>query len=141
MSAQLQWELIKNSSCFIVKDKKTGTSFSKEPNNLHGKNCYKYNGLVHSRVIGITPGEGRKGVVLSYKKRKCQNKPSQMYARMELKSKDPRKIYKTIRKTLGNMHYRRDLIEFAVRRSSVILRKQIQPVRRSKKSRKGKTNK
>ena len=29
MSSALQWELIKRTSCFIVKDKQTGASFSK----------------------------------------------------------------------------------------------------------------
>lgn len=29
MSSQLQWELIKKSSSFIVKDKKTGAAFSR----------------------------------------------------------------------------------------------------------------
>ena len=37
-------------------------------------------------------------------------KPSEMYARVVLNSKNPRKVYRTIRKVLGTQNYRRDLI-------------------------------
>lgn len=69
-SPDLQWQLIKNSSCFLVRRKyaKANTfttvrsspcstsgklpSFSlmQEPNNLTGKNSWKYNGLVNLKV-------------------------------------------------------------------------------------------
>ena len=60
------------------------------------------------------PGKGNKGVVLVYKKRKQYNKPAKMYVRVNLTKKDPRKVYKSIRKTLGNMKYRNDLIDVSI---------------------------
>ena len=60
--------------------------------------------------VGVYPGEENKGVVLQYKKKGMSRKPSEMYARVVLNSKNPRKVYRTIRKILGTQNYRRDLI-------------------------------
>lgn len=61
--------------------------------------------------MGVYPGKGNKGVVLVYKKKRMENKPSKSLARINITKKDPRKVYRSIRKTLGNMKYRRDLID------------------------------
>ena len=93
------------------------------------KNSYKFNGLVHKKVsstrskraggrlsypfvqsVGVYAGEENKGVVLQYKKKGTSRKPAEMYARVTLNSKNPRKVYRTIRKLLGTQNYRRDLI-------------------------------
>ena len=60
--------------------------------------------------MGVYPGEENKGVVLQYKKKGMSRKPSEMYARVVMNSKNPRKVYRTIRKVLGTQNYRRDLI-------------------------------
>ncbi|XP_003390729.1 PREDICTED: 60S ribosomal protein L28-like [Amphimedon queenslandica] len=140
MSSQLQWELIKKSSSFIVKDKKNKAAFSREPNNLRHWHCYKYNGLVNNQAVGVYPGQGNKGVVLVYKKKKNYT-PAKSLARVNLPNKDPRKVYRSIRKTLGNMKYRRDLIDPAVRRASIILKRQQKPKTRFLKMIKEKTEK
>lgn len=37
----------------------------KEPNNLKGKNSYRFNGLVHDKTVGVTAAADKKGVVLT----------------------------------------------------------------------------
>ena len=134
MSSQLQWELIKTSSCYRLKDKKTGTSFSREPYNITGRNSYKFNGLVHKKCLGVYPSRDHKGVMVVYKKgKKFERRPGKMFANIKLPNRDPRKVYKSIRKGLDGMNYRKDLMEFAVRRASMLLRRQQQPSRRLKK--------
>ncbi len=83
-SSHLQWLLIRNNSSFIVKGAHNQTfstvSFicvivnfhlnwntklkKKEPNNLKGKNSYRFNGLVHQKTVGVTAASDKKGVVL-----------------------------------------------------------------------------
>jgi large subunit ribosomal protein L28e len=130
MSSELQWELVKNSSSFVVRDKKQRIAFSREPNNLRNWHCYKYNGLVHKKAVGIYPGKKNKGVVLVYKKTKIDSQPAKQNARVNLNKTDPRRVYKSIRKTLGNMGYRKDLIDPAVRKASLILKRQLKPRKR-----------
>ena len=85
----MQWLLIRNNSSFIVKGahNHTFTTVSfllaiyylinfqlisssfltklKEPNNLKGKNSFRFNGLVHNKTVGVSATSDKKGVVLS----------------------------------------------------------------------------
>ena len=48
---QLIWEIVKNNSCFLVKEFGNGTAsvqFSKESNNLYNVNSYKHSGICRS---------------------------------------------------------------------------------------------
>lgn len=62
------------------------------------------------QTVGVYAGKGNKGVVLVTKKKKGF-KPAKSLARVNLPNKDPRKVYRSIRKTLGGRCYRRDLID------------------------------
>lgn len=44
MSAELQWMLIRDANCFLVR--RNGIAFSREPTNVAKKHSYKYCGLV-----------------------------------------------------------------------------------------------
>ncbi|XP_041369308.1 60S ribosomal protein L28-like [Gigantopelta aegis] len=121
MSSHLQWMIIRNNSCFLLK--RNGISLSKEPNNLKNRNSFRYNGLVHKKTIGIEPAKDGKGVVLITKKSKIYNKPSKTYNKVEMK-RDPRRTFATIRNTLRSKRYRKDLKMAAVRRASALLRSQ-----------------
>merc|ERR1740137_504738 len=76
--------VIRNKSCFLVKG--SGQTFTTEPNNLKGRNSYRYNGLVRQRTIGIEPASDGKGVVLVTKKKSGYRKPVKRDNRVELKS-------------------------------------------------------
>ena len=52
--------------------------------------------------------------MLAYKKSKSQRKPATMFARVDLRKRDPRRVYRTIRRALGGMRYRSDLREVSV---------------------------
>ena len=103
--------------------KGTGQTFSKEPNNLKGKNAYRYNGLIHKKSVGVVPASDGKGIVLVTTKSKNQRKPAKFTNRMELK-KGARRSLETIDKVIRKGKYRRDLRKVAMRRASALLSSQ-----------------
>nr|ACD65130.1 putative 60S ribosomal protein RPL28 [Novocrania anomala] len=135
MSAALQWMIIRNNSSFLLKGNKQ--TLSREPNNLKGRNSFRYNGLVHQKTIGVEPCADGKGVVLVTRKSTGWRKPVKAFTRTELK-RGSRRSLNTIRKTIRNNRYRKDLKMSALRRASMILKSQ-RPVIIKKTSRK--TNK
>jgi large subunit ribosomal protein L28e len=122
MSADLQWMVIRNNSSFLMK-RKDVAPFSKEPNNIKGRNSFRYNGLVQRKTVGVEPCADGKGVVLVTKNSSCVRRPAKKYRRIELK-RDARKTFKTIRKLVGSSSGRKDLKMAAVRRASAILKSQ-----------------
>ena len=42
-----------------------------EPNNLKGRNSFRYNGLVQRRTVGVEPAPDGKAVILVTKNAKC----------------------------------------------------------------------
>nr|AAX48862.1 L28 [Suberites domuncula] len=133
MSAELQWELIKNSSSFLLRRKGprgSGVTFTTEPNNVMNKNSFKFNGLVNKKVVGVSSAADNKGVLFKTKRSKVVSKPAKMFVRATL-SKDRRRAFKSIKKNLECTEYRPDLAELAVRRASAILSSQ-RPAKRLK---------
>lgn len=48
MSTDLQWELVRNFNCGLVK--RSGCTFSTEPFNLAAKHSYKFSGFAQNKV-------------------------------------------------------------------------------------------
>ena len=122
MSADLQWMIIRNNSCHLVK-RKNVPSFSNEPNNLKGVNSFRFNGLVHKKTVSVEPKSDGKGVVLVTRKNRTVRRPAKSISRLELK-RDARKTLSAIRKVIDEGNYRKDLKMAAIRRASAILRSQ-----------------
>merc|ERR1712200_246923 len=95
--------------------------FPKEPCNLKAKNSFRYNGLVHKKVVGIDMEDGK--VTLTTKNTKGQNKPAKMMTKSQLSGND-RKVLQTVSKTLRKNRYRKDLKMAAVRRAAALLKAQ-----------------
>ena len=62
------------------------------------------------QAVGVFPTKDKKGVLLQIRRKGKTRKPSKMYAQVKL-IKTNRKIYRSIRKFLGNQKYRPDLVE------------------------------
>jgi len=122
MSADIQWLVIRNNSSFLMK-RRNAPTLSREPNNLKGRNSFRYNGLIRRKCVGIEPAPSGKGVVLVTRNNRSVRKPAKNYTRVELKG-NARATLKTIRRTMLNGKYRPDLKMCAVRRASAILRSQ-----------------
>ncbi|XP_068721706.1 large ribosomal subunit protein eL28-like [Montipora capricornis] len=137
MSGDLQWEILKNYSCFLMKNR--GSTFTKEPLNLTGKHGYRHCGLINRKAIGITADPSGKGVILTTKKTRYVNKPAKNLAKVTL-AKHSRHTVKTIKNFCGKNFYRRDLQDAAVRRACAILRSQRATPVVQKKRRRGKRN-
>ncbi|WP_411027207.1 60S ribosomal protein L28, partial [Salmonella sp. s54925] len=121
MSASLQWAIIRNNSSFLVKS--LGTTFSKEPNNITAKNAFKFNGLIHKKVMGVNPSPDGKGVIVVQKKKRGQHKPASSLVSTKL-TQNSRATLKTVRNACTNNHYRSDLEDVAMRRAAALLRSQ-----------------
>ncbi len=79
-SSNVQWMVIRNNSSFLYK-RKLGTFTTvciwiflfyfiyfylfKEPNNLKNRNNFRYNGLIHPKVVGVEAVKNGKGVVFT----------------------------------------------------------------------------
>merc|ERR1712213_7778 len=120
-SADLTWLVVRNSSSFLLKRNRQNLTL--EPNNLKGKNSFRFSGVVQGQTLGIEPSKDGKGVTLVSRKGKGLRRPRNNYTRVELK-RDPRRTFRAIRKITQNGGYRKDLTNAAVRRAAAIIRSQ-----------------
>ncbi|CAL1541898.1 unnamed protein product, partial [Lymnaea stagnalis] len=93
--------------------------FFQEPNNLKSRNSFRYNGLIHSKTVGVEQTKDGKGVVLVTRKGKGLQKPNKSLTKVELK-RGPRKTIAVIRNSLKANNYRRDLVNSAVRTCAIL---------------------
>ncbi|XP_029198393.1 60S ribosomal protein L28-like [Acropora millepora] len=121
MSADLQWQILRKTSSFLVKS--NGWTFTKEPLNLTARNSFKYSGLANEKAIGVTADPSGKGVVFITKRTKYARKPAKMLTKVTL-SKSKRDVSRSIRKICTKTNYRCDLKDVAVRRARAILNSQ-----------------
>jgi large subunit ribosomal protein L28e len=99
--------------------------FSKEPNNVFGRNSFRYNGLVHDKTVGVAPTADKKGLVLTTRKQTARNKPAKSLNKVTFKNASgPRRVLSKIRTTLRQNRYRKDLKTAVLRRASSLLRAQ-----------------
>ncbi|XP_055036785.2 large ribosomal subunit protein eL28 [Paramisgurnus dabryanus] len=131
-SSHLQWMVIRNNSCFLIKRNKQ--TYSTEPNNLKARNAFRFNGLIHRKTVGIEPAADGKGVVVILKKRAGQRKPATSFEKITI-NKNSRATLTSIKNIIRKNKYRRDLGMAALRRASVILKSQKPVVVRKKRSR------
>ncbi|MBO1764987.1 60S ribosomal protein L28-like [Eriocheir sinensis] len=132
MSAELTWQVIRNSHAHLLKKRNVKKPFSTEPNNLKNVNSPRYNGLCRRKVIGIEPASGGKGIILSHKTAKYQNKPVKNVVKTTIKA-GPRRALNSIRRFIRHNSYRKDLKMAALRRASAILRSQrAQPFKKAR---------
>uniref|UniRef100_A0A0K0D1Q1 Large ribosomal subunit protein eL28 n=1 Tax=Angiostrongylus cantonensis TaxID=6313 RepID=A0A0K0D1Q1_ANGCA len=67
MSADLTWQIIRNNSCFLRRQKGIKKHFSVEPFNLRGINSRRYNGLISKRAMDLKPFKEGPGVTVKLK--------------------------------------------------------------------------
>mmetsp|Transcript_38132 Transcript_38132/g.108865 ORF Transcript_38132/g.108865 Transcript_38132/m.108865 type:complete len:143 (-) Transcript_38132:94-522(-) len=123
MSASLVWQIIRNNSCFLVKQR-NGVSFSSEPNNLTKINSFKFSGLANDRVVGVNANaDGGVTLAVKSKKKSKTQKPAKAFTKIVLK-KDFRRTAKTIINNTSGNHYRSDLKAAALARYTAIAKSQ-----------------
>merc|ERR1712071_364027 len=120
MSADLCWSIVRKNSCFLVKTQ--GLTLTREPNNLTSINNFKSNGYINKKTVGVDADPSGKGVVLSIRKGKNQNKPNKAVSKTTVRGS--RHSIKAIRDALNKNGYRKDLTDVAIRRASSIIRSQ-----------------
>ncbi|CAF2634302.1 unnamed protein product [Rotaria sp. Silwood2] len=120
-SSHVQWMVIRSNSSFLHK-RKLGT-FTTEPNNLKNRNNFRFNGLIHPKVVGVQAVTNGKGVVFTTGSTKNVRKPAKRFRKVKL-TKDSRRTLTSIRRTIRKQRYRKDLKMAALRRASALLRGQ-----------------
>jgi len=120
-SSHVQWMVIRSNSSFLHK-RKLGT-LTTEPNNLKNRNTFRFNGLVHPKVVGVEAVTNGKGVVFTTGSVKSIRKPAKRFHKTKL-AKDSRRTLTSIRRTIRKQRYRKDLKMAALRRASALLRGQ-----------------
>merc|ERR1711963_340042 len=98
-SADLSWLVVRNSSSFLLK--RNRQNLTREPNNLKGKNSFRFSGIVQGQTVGVEPCKDGKGVTLVTRKGKGLRKPRTNLTRVELK-RDSRRTFRAIRKITKN---------------------------------------
>ena len=99
MNSDLEWLIIRNNSCFLVK--RAGKQFSTEQRNILGRNSRKFNSLIQNWV-NIQPSP--KGVTIQFKGGNVEEFDS------------VRKAAKFLKTLMVEKHYRRDLYSAALGR-------------------------
>jgi len=133
ISSALTWALIRNTSCFLVKQRE-GPAFSREHGNLTNLHSPRFSGVAQPRSVDIRPlKKAKHGAILTLKASKPikRNKPAKWHRAVLLK-RSIRNQSKAVRSNLK--HYRRDLIPHALMRLAKISRSQ----RKQRRTRKGK---
>ena len=120
MSASLQWMLIRDNSSFLVKNKKNGLAFSREPNNLRNVNSFGSNGLIHKKTLNVCPT--KKGVIVMTKKSTKALHPNKSFVSSTHKG-GMRSINKSVRNIAKT--YRSDLTRDALARATALMRTQL----------------
>ena len=131
-SAELVYSIVRDTSCHVLKHRQTGRSgmgkrgaeFTLEPNNLTGKNSWKYSGIANPKTVDIIAKEGG-GVELVTKSRNPArtSKPNKMYNKVTL-TRDFRRVAKAITKETADNFYRPDLKQAVLAKWSLIHKSQ-----------------
>ena len=120
-SSALIWEMVKRNNCYLLKN--SGKCFTREPNNLTGRNTFVHSGLAQKQTVGIVADKSGKGVHLVTKKPKSVGRPAKAYNKVSL-TRGNRRAMTTIKKTLKQGKYRPGLCKAALKRASAVLRSQ-----------------
>lgn len=126
-SADINWLLIRNNSCFIVK--RNGVTLSREPGNLTNLNRYKDSFVANKRAVGIVAAPNKKGIVVETHKK---NSKGATVNSITFSGKTTRAINKSIKNITSQ--YRPDLQAAALSRATALLKGQ-RPVKASNKKR------
>ncbi|CAJ0609927.1 unnamed protein product [Cylicocyclus nassatus] len=121
MSADLTWQIIRNNSCFLRRQKGIQKHFSVEPFNLRGLNSKRFNGLISKKAMDIAPAKDGKGVVISLKVPGKAGRPAKSISTVSLRNRDKMlRSVKAIAKSQGLTPY----YKLAQRRAAAIVRSQ-----------------
>eukprot|EP00092_Neocalanus_flemingeri_P007350 GFUD01007937.1.p3 GENE.GFUD01007937.1~~GFUD01007937.1.p3 ORF type:complete len:140 (+),score=40.75 GFUD01007937.1:59-478(+) len=123
VSSDIAWAVIRDNSCFLLKKRGVKKPFSTEPCNLTNKNAMRYNGLVNSKVVGVSPAADNKGFVLTTKRAKLAHRPGKAMCATIMKAGAGRSLHK-MKSALVKQRYRKDLTKAALRRAAAISRSQ-----------------
>merc|ERR1712139_516021 len=85
-SSDVIWQVTRNNNSFLVK--RNFLQLSSDPNNLMGKNSFKFSGIANAEAVGIT--DDTKGVTFTKKNAKRQRQPARNLVEANLKKTSAR---------------------------------------------------
>ena len=119
MSGDLAWQIIRNNSCFLRRQRGIDKHFSREPFNLKGVNSQRYNGLVNKNGLDISVNPEKKTIVVATKTKHFR-KPAKATQTQVLRRRGARATVKAV--THIAKHQNRRLAKVAARRASQLIR-------------------
>ncbi|KAL5293361.1 RPL28 family protein [Megaselia abdita] len=122
MSAHLNWLIIRDNNCHLLKQRNVKKPFSTEANNLTNLSTFRYSGLVHKKTLAIKAAD-KKGFTVTLNKGKLQQCPARNKVSVTFKA-GPRRSLKKLKHLLVGNKYRNDLKQAALRKASALLRSQ-----------------
>merc|ERR1739840_55108 len=87
------------------------------------RNTQRHNGLVNSKVVGISATADNKGFVLTTKRAKSAHKPNKALVATTMKAGARRSLH-SVKAVMVKGRYRKDLTKAALRRAAAITRSQ-----------------
>merc|ERR1719507_1011022 len=120
VSSDIAWAVIRNNSSFLLKKRGVKKPFSTEPCNLTNRNTQRHNGLVNSKVVGISATADNKGFVMTTKR---AHKPNKALVATTMKAGARRSLH-SVKAVMVKGRYRKDLTKAALRRAAAITRSQ-----------------
>ncbi|KHJ45999.1 ribosomal L28e protein [Trichuris suis] len=123
-SPQILWSCVKDSSCFIRKQRGVNKAFTREPFNLWGTHNYLNCGFIRRQALDISAAPGGKGILMTLRKKRKWRKPKKALIKVPIVT-DSRRTMKAIASVLKNNHYPRRMKRSAQKRASQILRSQM----------------
>ncbi|KFD61795.1 hypothetical protein M514_04316 [Trichuris suis] len=105
-SPQILWSCVKDSSCFIRKQRGVNKAFTREPFNLWGTHNYLNCGFIRRQALDISAAPGGKGILMTLRKKRKWRKPKKALIKVPIVT-DSRRTMKAIASVLKNNHYPR----------------------------------
>ncbi|GMR31029.1 hypothetical protein PMAYCL1PPCAC_01224, partial [Pristionchus mayeri] len=132
MSNDVAWQVIRNNSAFLRRQRGIQKAFSTEPLNLKAINSPSYNGLINKKAVGVTLAEDNKSVVVTAKKTGKENLPAQSLDKTTIKRGGARRVIKSVHGLVKGRNAR--FAKLAARRASQLLRSVKRSAKAAKKS-------
>ncbi|GMT05677.1 hypothetical protein PENTCL1PPCAC_27851, partial [Pristionchus entomophagus] len=132
MSNDVAWQIIRNNSSFLRRQRGIQKAFSTEPLNLKSINSPSYNGLINNKAVGVTLAEDNKSVVVAVKKNGKRNLPAKSIVKTTIKNGGARAIIKSVQGLVKGKNAR--FAKLAARRASQLLRSVQRASKKAKKT-------
>merc|ERR1711935_220392 len=119
-SGSLEWQITRNCSSYLVKNKRTGVQFTKDPLSVTKKHGHRDAGSLNTKAVTVRASADGKSIELVSKHLKVAGKnPDTRVVKLKT-NVGSRRMIAAIRRFMVGQYFRPDLCDAAVRRACVL---------------------